>query len=123
MAQLESYVPKDWTLLAEIDESYPYEIDVTEIYRDGRGYFVLATAAGCSCWDGEYDEETYATYPELVAALNLLTAPERTYNPSPVGATDLLAQVQGKMALLETKGAPKHPDLHQSKSTYDPNLN
>jgi hypothetical protein len=104
MAHLTSYIPKDWALLADIDESQPYEIDVTEIYQDAAGNFVLVTASGCSCWDGDYDEETYTTYPELVAALNLLTAPERYYNPSPSGAADLLAQVQAKLALPKTNG-------------------
>ena len=123
MSQLESYVPEDWTLLAEHDESASYEIDVTEIYLDGRGNFVLATAVGCSCWDGDYDEETYTTYPELAAALNLLTAPDRTYNPSLDGAEDLLAQVRAKLASLKTDGTPKNPDLHPTKSIYDLDLN
>jgi hypothetical protein len=87
----------DYTVIAEVDESPSYEVDMAEVRLLPDGTFVLATADDCSCWSGEWDEETYATYIELEAALSLWGT-ERTYNPSPAGSADLLAQVRAWFA-------------------------
>jgi len=87
VSQLGYYVPKDWKLVAAIDESYPYEVDVTEIYKDSQGKYQLVTASGCSCWSGEYNAEEYGSLEELFSAGSLV---ERKYNPSPKGLEELV---------------------------------
>lgn len=81
------------TVIASVDESEGYDVDKAEIRLAEDGSFVLATAEGCSCWDDDWDEESYATYADLEAALSLW-GKERKYNLSPAGSADLLAQVR-----------------------------
>lgn len=80
-----------YTFLAGLDESAAYEIDVTEIWRKDDGTFALLTASGCSCWDGDYDEESYATLDDLAAALVDERTDQRTYNPAPPNVAGLVA--------------------------------
>lgn len=91
MSTLDYYTPKDWRLLAEVDESRSYEVDVTEVYVRPDGKFILATATGCSCWSGEYDVEEFDTLDALAASI-LPEGPEteRRYNPSFIGAKALM---------------------------------
>lgn len=80
--------------LAFIDESQPYEVDQTGIYVDESGVFVLLTASGCSCWEGEYNEEQFASLEALeISLLN----DDRTYNPSLLGAKALVAEARGRL--------------------------
>ena len=77
------------TELAFLDESESYEVDYTFIGLDAAGKFVLLTASGCSCWDGDYDEATFDTLDAL--ASSLIDGDEDgndkyRYNPSLVGA-------------------------------------
>ena len=51
--------------IAEVDESEPYSVDRAEVWLQPDGSFVLATASGCSCWSGEWDEDMLAA--ELTA--------------------------------------------------------
>lgn len=89
MSALDYYTPKEWTLVAEIDESESYEVDITEIYYlDGK--WILATATGCSCWSGEYDVETFDTLDALAESIGVLSQDERRYNPSLRGANELI---------------------------------
>lgn len=81
------------TVIAETDESEPYTVDRAEVWLHEDGSFILATASGCSCWEGDWNEEAYVNYADLEAALSLWGT-ERTYNPSPAGSSDLLAQVR-----------------------------
>jgi hypothetical protein len=87
-------LPEGYTLIAAIDESASYEVDITEVYRTPTG-FAIVTASGCSCWDGDYDEKAYATLDEVIAALGPATEDVGyRYNPSGVGAADLIGQLQ-----------------------------
>lgn len=95
---LGSYVLEDhkgWKLLAAIDESESYEVDITEIYLDPKtGKFFLATASGCSCWGGEYDVEEFISLDKLGDSIFKSENPERHYNPSFKAAEQLLAQAR-----------------------------
>jgi hypothetical protein len=95
MSNLDYYVPKEWTLLAEIDESEAYEVDITEIYRHG-DKFILATASGCSCWSGEYDVEEFTSLDALADAIGI-EGPDRRYQPSLKAAADLIAQARAAL--------------------------
>ena len=81
-------------VIASVDESESYEVDRAEVWLQADGTFILATASG---WEGEWEEEPYATYAELEAALGLW-GKDREYNPSPAGSADMLAQVRAWVA-------------------------
>lgn len=78
--------------LAFIDESEAYQIDEAGIYFNAETTeFVLLTASGCSCWDGEYDEEVFESLEALEASL---LKEDRRYNPSLEGAKKLIAEAR-----------------------------
>lgn len=88
---------KSLTILASIDESEPYEVDEAIIGLDQDGRFVLLTASGCSCWDGDYDEEVFDSLDALEKAL--IQGDEDGndkyhYNPSLNGARALVAEAR-----------------------------
>jgi hypothetical protein len=89
---LEWTLPKDWTLIAALDESQSYEVDVTEIWKSPDNKFQLVTATGCSCWGGEYEAEPFDTLESLGESM---IKDDRQYNPSFAGAKMLLSQAQG----------------------------
>lgn len=93
------FINGEWELLAELDQSEPYEVDITAIYR-GAGKIILATASGCSCWDGEYDIEYFDTIDELAASV-AVTGDDRRYNPSPKAAAELVAEARAVLANRE----------------------
>ena len=82
----EEKVPAEWSLLATVDESESYEVDIAEIWKTPSGYALL-TASGCSCWGGEYETAEFTSLELLAVAL---LKEDRTYNPSTRGALDLL---------------------------------
>ena len=86
---------EDWTLLAELDESAGYEVDITRIYS-GNGKIVLATASGCSCWGGEFDVEYFDTLDALEASVSV-TGDDRRYQPSPRAAAELIPQARAAL--------------------------
>lgn len=74
--------------LAFISEADDYEIDQAGIYFDpATKRYALLTASGCSCWDGEFDEEQFDTLDDLEASL---ADEDRTYNPTLKGAQQLV---------------------------------
>lgn len=78
--------------LAVIDESASYEVDIIEIHYDPKSKeYVLLTASGCSCWDGDYTEERFKTMKELESKI---VNEERKYNPSLMGAKQLVADAR-----------------------------
>src|SRR5689334_13277882 len=78
--------------LAFIDESYPYEVDQAMIGIDKTtSQFVLMTATGCSCWEGESTVEEFSSLEELESSL---MNKDRTYNPSLKGAESLLQEAK-----------------------------
>ena len=91
MGTLSYYIPKEWKLIAKIDESRSYEVDRTEIYECS-GHYILVTAEGCSCWAGEYDVEWFSTLDELEASAR--SGGERRYNPSWKGLDELMSQAR-----------------------------
>lgn len=97
---LSYYVPEDWKFIAGIDESEQYETDVTEIWHDGRSFHLL-TASGCSCWAGDYDDETYPTLDELERQIGLDGDEDRMYNPTLKGAQTLMQRAWQEVESLE----------------------
>jgi hypothetical protein len=83
-----------WVSLAELDESQDYETDVTEILYDaGTRELILATASGCSCWDGEWFIERYPNLKSLEQRL-LGNGQGYQYNPSLKGAEGILQEAK-----------------------------
>ena len=79
--------------VAEVDESQDYEVDQTQIvYVPHEDKFVLLTASGCSCWDGDWNAEWFDNLDVLFASLIDERADERQYTPSGAGANDLREQ-------------------------------
>lgn len=61
------YYPKSvavWVAKSDIADSY--EVDEEWIGISPQGNIVWAYASGCSCWDGDYTEETKPTLKEVV---------------------------------------------------------
>ena len=80
--------------IAAIDESEYYETDITEVYFDTHSNeFLLISASGCSCWDGDYSETRYTDVESLEKAL-LDDGNKDQYNPTWKGANELLEQVR-----------------------------
>jgi hypothetical protein len=92
------YEPEDLpgTLMAFVDESEPYEVDQTAILTQDDKW-ILATASGCSCWDGEWSIERYDDRESLFRALGVGSDVDRMYNPSFAGVEALRAQVEAKL--------------------------
>lgn len=81
-------IPEGHKFLSGVDESAPYEVDYTEIWRAPDGSFVLVTASGCSCWDGDFDMQPFTTLDALAESL---LGTERTYgNPSAINSQALV---------------------------------
>ncbi len=58
--------PEDWKVIAEVDQGEAYEVDQARIYLTPKGV-ALATASGCSCWDGDWQVDEFDTLHELLA--------------------------------------------------------
>lgn len=87
----------EWTLLAEIDESGGYEVDITAIYQKPDGGFVLALASGCSCWDGEYDMEDFDSLDDIAASFRDQRTDSRRWLTTWKGADQLMAEARAAM--------------------------
>ena len=95
---------ENWKLLACIDESESYEVDVSEIYLNTKTKkFILVTASGCSCWDGEYEDEEYSSLNDIKKYL--LSRDDRgySYNPSVRGAIELVEMAKENYMKLKNK--------------------
>lgn len=80
-------------LLASVDESEGWDVDISEVWKKGDKYFLL-TASGCSCWGGEYEQQEFNSLGELG---NLVLYREGyQYNPSLEGAKKLVAEAMVK---------------------------
>ncbi len=64
--------PAVW--IAKSDTAGSYEVDEEWIGISPQGNIVWAYASGCSCWDGDYDEDTKPTMKEFT--LNHSHTPE-----------------------------------------------
>lgn len=56
-------VPAVWCAKSDLADSY--EVDEEWIGISPQGNLVWAYASGCSCWDGDYTEDTKPTMKEL----------------------------------------------------------
>ena len=66
--------------LASYDESASYEVDMGGIYWDPSAKkYCFITASGCSCWDGQYEDNQYDKLSELLVAEQV---EQSTYAPS-----------------------------------------
>lgn len=92
-------IPEGYVLLAQVDESESYEIDVAEVYRDTvKNKFVLVTASGCSCWDGQYEAEEYDNLEDIEKYLLSRDDKGYEYNPSLKGAEELVVEAKKNYA-------------------------
>lgn len=83
---------KEYDELASLDESADYEVDYTFVGFDKRtGKFVLVTASGCSCWDGDAYVELF---DDLESMRKSLVTTDRTYNPSLNGAKAVMDEAE-----------------------------
>lgn len=93
---------KELIYLGELDESEPYEVDYNFIGYDSKANkFVWLTASGCSCWDGDYDEECYDKLTDLFKALK---PSEKDYRPTLKGAEAICGEAAEnalKLGLIE----------------------
>ena len=86
-------IPAEWVLVAQLDESADYEVDMSEIFYDKKKKeYLLITATGCSCWSGEYESETYKKLKDIEKKLFVRDDKGYVYNPSVQGAHDLIEQ-------------------------------
>jgi hypothetical protein len=104
--QLEDEYGSDWKepmfdkypkakIIASIDESESYETDQTAILRDGAdGTFILATALGCSCWEGDWSLFRYSTLDELLDDIGPSGEYDYDYNPTFAGVEALRGQLE-----------------------------
>lgn len=81
------------TLIARVDESASYEVDITEIWKKDDIYYLL-TASGCSCWSGEYETREFKSLQELSDSIRGEDSDKYMYNPSYRGLTLLMEQAQ-----------------------------
>lgn len=82
------------TKLVERDWSRPYEVDQAEILQVADGTFLYATASGCSCWDGDWQFEQYATFKDLADGIRWY---DRPYNVGWTRTDDMLAEAARKL--------------------------
>jgi hypothetical protein len=81
--------------IASIDEADSYEVDQTTILRDAHdGMFILATASGCSCWDGIWELTKYDSLTLLLEDIGAGGDSDRLYNPSFAGIVALRGQLE-----------------------------
>lgn len=88
--------------LSYIDEDDDWGTDRAGIYRDSKTrQFSLITASGCSCWDGDYDEEKFDRWIDLEKYL--LKAGDKSTHPSLMGAQQLLNEGWEKWNQIKNK--------------------
>ena len=86
-------IPRGYVLLYSLDESPPYEVDISEVYYDKLNKeFVLVTASGYSCWMGDYETETYKKLKDIETELFKRDDKGYVYNPSLLGAKELVSE-------------------------------
>ena len=79
--------------LAGIDEADIYEVDANEVYQKPDGSFLLRSASGCSCWDGDWTETEYPDFESLENTL-MNTAQIGSYSPTLKGAEQLIREAK-----------------------------
>ena len=88
-------VPDNWTLLTEGGwEEEAWTVDRASIYLMPDGRFALATASGCSCWDGDWYVQEYDTIDQVAES----AYEDRRWAPSLVGMKRLVEEAYAKLA-------------------------
>lgn len=100
---------KELVELSSFDESESYEVDMGAVcFSPEDGTIRLLTASGCSCWSGEFTEETFSCLTSLEESLNEGTHRKSSgevarYSPTLAGAKVLVAEARAQVAhRLET---------------------
>ena len=90
----------DLCVLAELDEGAAYEVDYTLIGYDKKvGKFVLVTASGCSCWDGDCYVEYYDSFADMHRSLGVF-GDDREFQPSLKGVERVMKEAMENMVLF-----------------------
>lgn len=83
-------------LLAFVDESEPYEVDYVGLYlNESSGKFIVVSASGCSCWEGEEDVQEFDSLDEVEKAFD---RDGFAYNPSILGGKQLIEEARRVIA-------------------------
>lgn len=98
-SRLTRHVPSAWRLLAADDNGDSWEIDITEIWLDATGRFLLVQASGCSCWDGDYTAEGFDTLNEVAHAVSIL-GQARPHHITPAGGDALVNEARQNLPAL-----------------------
>jgi hypothetical protein len=80
------------TMIADVNEADSYEVDEASVFAIDDGTFILRTASGCSCWDGEYYGTRYDSLDELFTDIGPKGQSDYSYNPTFAGAEELRRQ-------------------------------
>src|SRR5690349_17681966 len=83
-------------LIAIVDESEAFDVDIVELWKKGDTYFLL-TASGCSCWEGEFETRQYKSLDDLQADLRGPNSDSYMYNPSLAGLQQLIEQARSNV--------------------------
>lgn len=99
ITDFDNKLPENYVELARLDESADYEVDVTVIvYNKKSKKFLLGTASGCSCWDGDWNSEEFNSLKGIEASL---LKDEREYNPSFKGTLEIIKQAKATFDKLK----------------------
>lgn len=89
--------------LGFIDQSEAYEIDENGIYYDVDApeglQFIVLSASGCSCWDGEFNEDSFASLDEVEKFL--VHEDVNQYAPTLSGAQTLVAEARETFSKMQ----------------------
>lgn len=83
-------------VLVDEDWSEPYEVDQAQILQLPDGTFLYATASGCSCWEGNWQYEQYATFNDLANGIRFY---DRQYNVGWTRTDSMLAKAAQVLGL------------------------
>lgn len=81
-------------VLVDKDWSEPYEVDQAKILQAADGTFLYATASGCSCWEGDWQYEQYATFNDMATGIRWY---DRQYNAGWTRTDDMLAEAATRL--------------------------
>ena len=90
-----SQFPEGWENVAGTDNTVEsYTTDQTEIHALPNGHFLLATASGCSCWDGDWYVVQYNSLEYLFKDIGPEGEADYEYHPNFKAQDNLRSQVK-----------------------------